>query len=1256
MNDFRIASRIALVLVTSLGVCQTVGAQESKNAKPIILDGGTIAMRHEDGPVAIHLTNNGRAVACEYGAVVNRMRNSQAKAILVVELESGRVINRMPYSESFTASRSACSPDGRYFVVCEKKSAKLFDLETGRLIKSWPWSNPNSFLVASPEGNAFAICDQRDVSVWNFATGEEIVKLPPHPTSVASVSFDQSGTFLLSSCRELTRKWDFQSESATNIPVTHSMRYMAIDPESSNFYGTFVGLMEGGAASYDMQLGRRGLFLREHQAMQIDFESQHLFTVKISGISGDKGPLAVQLRSLSNLDDVKYLPLAPRLRESLQRLNAVFVDDLRLSPDRQYLLIRLDYGRLSQIWRLDENLNDLLIASASHLEHTYVPEPPKKTAKTKEELFQERIDAIQRKVSDLVGRDKTDQAVQEIESLLSAGERRLQRAPRRHQRLLTNCGLAYETPLSLPEKALPLYEKALELSESGNRYDLRWKGLLERISWMQEKLGDRISAAKTLRRVVDHQLKNDRNVHGTTYARLGQLIFDPEVPDAASDGLKWFIKAWHQSTSDAGTLSNETRQIYDQLVTHAKQADIWEPIEDVLIEQVSQHVRYLGLNHPHTAKATLQLAQLYERLGKDTEALRTMDRSQRALKDHVARVLPLMSEQEQSDFLREQFQPAVNAALMMAVRLEQHPDAAKYSCEWILNSKGTATRVLAERTRMAASTKDPQVRAIAKDLAQVRNQISEIGLRSVTALERSSESSGSLVNPQSELDRLRRRESDLSWQLGSAGWTEMRLDPWVTLEQVRKNIADDTVLIELAVVGLRTKIRSANWDRAGRVSKIGIEPADPMVVAWVVPSTGQGSVRLSIVCRDWNQLATPINHFQTVLRGQLVGNGVASSPQYLLTEIASHLSQRLPSEVWNAKKLLISPDHQLWMVPWAALPDEEGRFLIHRHEFQYLLSGRDLLNQASLEPKSAPLVVANPDYGTVANQDAQVVPFAPLPGTAEEARGILPSLKVLATGDPEVYLGAEATESIVQSARRPKVAVFSTHGFAEHRDGQHPLATCGLAFCDANSAIKGSGEGVLTGLEVLAADYRGTELVVLSACQTGLGTANSGEGVTGLRYAFQLAGARNVAATLWSIPDRITAEMMTDFFRHYAAGETGGAALRHAQLSIIEKLEDAGYYAAPQLWAAFTIAGPPPKNDLDELNSEDVSSTQTASVVRTWRSADGKFSVRAKFVSADDQHVVLRREDGMLSKVPLIKLHSDDLDAIRKLRQTDSAR
>jgi len=220
--------------------------------------------------------------------------------------------------------------------------------------------------------------------------------------------------------------------------------------------------------------------------------------------------------------------------------------------------------------------------------------------------------------------------------------------------------------------------------------------------------------------------------------------------------------------------------------------------------------------------------------------------------------------------------------------------------------------------------------------------------------------------------------------------------------------------------------------------------------------------------------------------------------------------------------------------------------------------------------------------------------FGRLPGTRTEGTRIAALLKV------EPWLDSAALEGpFKERCRSPRILHLATHGFflqdqphdpnQERRDlgvmgdagrlsgplPENPLLRAGLALAGANTWLRGgtppdeAEDGLLTAEDVTGLDLLDTELVVLSACETGLGEVRTGEGVFGLQRAFILAGAKTLVMSLWSIPDEATRELMEDFYRRLLAGEPRADALHAAQQALRRK------YPEPYFWGAFVCLGNP---------------------------------------------------------------------------------
>lgn len=260
--------------------------------------------------------------------------------------------------------------------------------------------------------------------------------------------------------------------------------------------------------------------------------------------------------------------------------------------------------------------------------------------------------------------------------------------------------------------------------------------------------------------------------------------------------------------------------------------------------------------------------------------------------------------------------------------------------------------------------------------------------------------------------------------------------------------------------------------------------------------------------------------------------------------------------------LVIEPHASLWLLPFAALQLPDRTWMSDRWSLIYTPSAQTLAEirsetcYATLE-KSKVLVMGNPLMPTIRMEDGTEIVLEPLSGAEEEAKSIADSL-----GDRQytLLLQAHATESAVKElARTHNIIHLATHGIAYT---ENPLNSF-VAF-----APTATENGLLTAREVAQNREVPVDLVVLSACQTGLGRV-SGDGMLGLSRAFLIAGARTIIVSQWSVSDGATKELMVAFYRNYLASGHKAIALQFA----MQKVRSIPKYAHPRYWAAFVMVG-----------------------------------------------------------------------------------
>jgi CHAT domain-containing protein len=331
-------------------------------------------------------------------------------------------------------------------------------------------------------------------------------------------------------------------------------------------------------------------------------------------------------------------------------------------------------------------------------------------------------------------------------------------------------------------------------------------------------------------------------------------------------------------------------------------------------------------------------------------------------------------------------------------------------------------------------------------------------------------------------------------------------------------------------------------------------------------------------------------------------------------QLYQRLWKPLEKHIGNKEKIYVVPDDILHLLPFQALIDDQGNYLVQKHDITILSSGRDLVLDPTKAQTNASVVISSPYFDLAQKKDYALVRrsqsrtsgtrmgdlyFSPLPGTAIEGDRLNDMLtkKGMTTN---FFRYETATEENLKKVTSPHILHLATHGFfldsipgakADERSAtftsgsdlkqpvpvkkeENPLLRSGIALFGANEGIKGNkqddkSDGIFTAMEALGLDLSGTKLVVLSACETGVGEIKTGEGVFGLRRAFQEAGAHAVMSTLWTISDDGTQVFMNKFYQRFLDGEKPQQALRQVQLESIKDEE----WSHPFYWAPFVMVG-----------------------------------------------------------------------------------
>lgn len=625
-----------------------------------------------------------------------------------------------------------------------------------------------------------------------------------------------------------------------------------------------------------------------------------------------------------------------------------------------------------------------------------------------------------------------------------------------------------------------------------------------------------------------------------------------------------------------------------------------------LTEALEMRVKSIGPDHASTAYTRRELARLRLDLGRSDEAFELAGEAASVARRWLENVFDHCSEQDRFHYAAKH--RWVVDTLLSATAAAPTPARERRAYEAVAAWKGMVFRAQARTLRQPSE----EGRAILAELRTVRRRMSELLYGDPGHAE---------TDVAARIAELRRRREELDSDLSRLNATGSA-QALVGVDEIATSLPDAGAWVEFHI-GRRWQPARTVVDRAGERITPGHWLKDQLT-AWVVRSDGA-------LARVELGFAQPVQQLVEEFLDDLVTHRaltvvrVGESEESIAAELREALWDPIAAHLDGVDLVLMSPDGFLGTLPFETLTERDGSFLIEKRAFVYMQDGSSLVRASGAVARASPtsiLALGNVDYDEMGRADraGELLAAAdasalrsglqefwlPLSETGREADGILHMAKRFLGEeiDRQSLQGTEATEARLKSEIEGRdVLHLATHGYfqpeglpsmweeaqggtttdagemrreREELAGLYPGLLSGLVLAGANLEPEESEEdGLLTADELGWLDLSSCQLAVLSACETGLGTARGGEGLQSLRRAFHQAGARTVISSLWRVRDQETVELMTGFYRrHWMDGESPSRALRSSQLEMLRKnRERYRGRARPSTWGAFVLSG-----------------------------------------------------------------------------------
>jgi CHAT domain-containing protein/Tfp pilus assembly protein PilF len=760
---------------------------------------------------------------------------------------------------------------------------------------------------------------------------------------------------------------------------------------------------------------------------------------------------------------------------------------------------------------------------------------------------------------------------------------------------LNNVALLYHTQGKYSE-AEPLHQRALRIREKAlGPEDPDVAQSLNNLAELYKAQGKYSEAEPLLQRALRMWEKALGPVHPDVAASLNNLaaLYDAQGKYAESEPLhQRALRIWEKALGpehpDVALSLNNLAGLYQAQGKYAEAEPLYQ--RALRIEEEAE-----GAEHPDVATSLNNLAGLYYAQAQPEKAEVFFQRGLENLFSQFERYFPYMSERDRLAFLDTVSYNFPLYASFCSSYASRIPALAARLYDALLWRKGLVASGMAALRSQILSSGDRQALALLDQLNAKRTLLANF-------LDQQPKDRGEWRKTSEQLGR---EADEIERELArtTSAWAEQKRLARATWRDVQKALAKDEAAVEI--------VRFRFYDGRRWTGKT-------YYAALVLTSESTTAPALLALGEAEKLEGEPLEEYRwrVATRDKSDDKSVGRTGAALYSVFWKPLETALAGK----KRIYLSPDGALNQVSLGVVPAEDGRLLMEDRDLRLVSSTKDILRQKQGPATGSAVLIGNPSFNLSEAQqrsaaralrpakESEVLLAAalggrrsgeqrgralePLPGTKAELQSIQ-ALLGKKGWRVEVYDGDNALEERVKNVSRPRVLHLATHGFflrnqefaprplgTDRPSGREdPMLRSGLYFAGANRALTGGGatadldDGVLTAFEATGLNLHGTELVVLSACGTGLGRVESGEGVFGLRRALEMAGAEAVLMSLWSVPDQETQELMRLFYEKWLAGKEKHQALREAQLEMRQKVKERYGEDLPFYWGAFVLVG-----------------------------------------------------------------------------------